>query len=135
MGHQEASGATVLRFERLAVELMRDPRLAVGDVREGKVRRVSAVTPRNFECAVGIGALTERVDRDGRVELRPLGDAVDVAGEGVGRSRLELGPRPRAARLDGAADREAPLVSRRLRRSRYAKESPGGGRWVDRRRA
>jgi hypothetical protein len=86
--HQEASGATVLRFERRAVELMRDPRLAVGDVREGKVRRVSAVTPRNYEFALRIDAVKERFDRDpgpGRVELRPLGDAVDVAGDGVGR--------------------------------------------------
>src|SRR5262249_25747773 len=52
----------------------------------------------------------------GGVELRPLGDAVDVLGEVLGGQRPELVPGPALGRVDLAGERERPLAERRVRR-------------------
>jgi hypothetical protein len=101
----------MLRLERLAVVVVRDPRLAVGDVLERQVRRVAAVRVREEVLRVVVDVAQEGVDRDtlpDRVELRPLRDAVDVDRDVLARERPELVPRP-ADRLRAALDREHPL--------------------------
>ena len=67
---------------------------------------------------LGVDGRQQRVDRDAppcRVELRPLRHAVDVDGRGLRRKRQKLLPRPRHRLVHLPADREAPLVERRVR--------------------
>src|SRR5207253_4894950 len=60
-----------------------------------------------------------RVDGDALpagVQLRPLGDAVDVAGDLLARQVAELIPGPAPRLVDLADDREVPFLERRVRR-------------------
>ena len=78
-----------------------DPGLAAGEVREREVGRVAAVGERHRERALRLDPLEQGVDRDAaeaRAELRPLGHAVDVAGDGREPARVELGRVPRRPR-------------------------------------
>jgi hypothetical protein len=110
---EQAGGTAVHRFERLAVVLVRDPRLTIGDVGEGEVGRIAAVAERQGEVGRSVDICEQDVDGDAPprgVELGPLGDAVDVgidlfAGEGE-----ELLPRPRRRLVDRARDSERPFV-------------------------
>src|SRR6185312_15488783 len=61
----------------------------------------------------------QRVDRDASpdgVELRPLGHAVDVAGDLLARQGTELLPGPTARLGQLTDDREVPRLERRVRR-------------------
>jgi hypothetical protein len=83
----------VLLRERLAFVLGDDPGLAVRDVLDREVGRVAAVRMRHHVLAEGLDFLKQRVHRHpgkARAELRPLGDAVDVAGNRLLWKRAEL---------------------------------------------
>src|SRR4051812_26708840 len=117
--HEQARRPAVLRLERLLVVSERDPGLAAGDVLERQVRRVAAVAEGHHVLGLVLDTLEQRVDRDAlpdRVELRPLGHAVDVLRDLLARQRAELLPRPPHRLEVGALDRERPLLERDVRR-------------------
>src|SRR6185312_165252 len=120
---EHARGAAVLGRERLAVVGEDHPRLAARDVLERQVGRVAAVRVLDHEVGCRLDSFEERVDRDASpdgVELRPLGHAVDVAGDLLARQGTELLPGPTAGLVQLADDREVPRLERRVRRR------PGG---------
>src|SRR4029077_10989408 len=81
--------------------------------------RVPAVGELRRVLASGLDALEEDVDGDAlplRVELRPLGDAVDVLGDHLARQRDELLPRLGLWLVDLAGDAEGPLFQVGARR-------------------
>src|SRR5438309_390227 len=73
--------AAVDRLEGLAVVLVRNPCLTVGDIDQREVRRVAAIAERQHEVGGGIDVLEQGVDRHAApwsAELGPLRDAVNV---------------------------------------------------------
>ena len=87
MRDEETRRTAVLGLQRLAVVAEGDPCLAVRHVLEWEVGRVAAVAEGGHVIGRGFHVLEKRVDGDSlpdRVELRPLGDAVDVLGHRVG---------------------------------------------------
>src|SRR5437868_12905467 len=95
--HQQPRRPAVLRLERLAVVVVGDPCLAIRDVLERQVRRVTPVAEREQVAGIMVDESEERVERDALpdgVELRPLGDAMDVGRDLLARQGLELVPRP-----------------------------------------
>src|SRR5437763_9844312 len=110
---EQPRGAAVLGMQRLAVELVCDPGLAVHDVLERQVGGVAAVAEHGDVLGPGLHPLQQGGDRNafpGGVELRPLGDAMDVLRDGVGRQGEQLLPRPALRLIDLAFDGEGPLV-------------------------
>src|SRR4051794_2970151 len=102
-------------LERLVVVLVCHPSLAATNVLKREVRAVAAVAEREDVIGARLYAFEERVDRHAgprRVELRPLRDAVDVDREGLRGEGEQLLPRPRARRLDRAANAQAPVGGR-----------------------
>src|SRR5205823_11425809 len=84
-----------------------------GDVVERHVGRVAAVGVDGGELGGRLHAFHQSVDADAlpaRVELRPLGDAVDVLGDRLCGQGLELLPGPAPWLVDLAFDGERPLV-------------------------
>src|SRR5262249_31628257 len=72
----------------------------------------------------------EGVDRDPLpmgVELRPLGDAMDVGGDRLAGERVELCPRPALWRVDLAGQAEVPALERDVRRRPGGEHREGGG--------
>src|SRR5262249_44748115 len=112
---EHARGATMLRIERFAAVREGDPGHAARDVLERDVRRVATVAELDHVLRGRLDAVEQRVDGDAlpvRVELRPLGDTVDVDGDLLPRQRTELLPRPAGQLVDFTGDREVPLVER-----------------------
>src|SRR4051812_27673297 len=104
MRDQQPGRTPVLGLERLAPVLVGDPCPATGQILERQVGRIAAVTPRGDVAGVGVDAFEQCVDRDpgpGGVELRPLGDAMDVGGDRFPRQRDELLPWPRHRLIHG----------------------------------
>ena len=115
---EQARGASVLVLQRIAVVVVDDPGLPVGDVLDGEIRRVPPVAEREQVRGVVVYLGEKRVDGDalpGCVELRPAGDAVDVDRDGLARQVDELIPRP-GAPLVAIDNRERPVTERRVRR-------------------
>src|ERR671910_81956 len=80
---------------------------------------VRGVAERRDVLRGSLQAFEQGLNRDALppgVELRPLGDAVDVAGDLLGGERPELLPRPSLRLVYLAADREVPLLKRRAGR-------------------
>jgi hypothetical protein len=119
MRDQEPRRAAVLGVQRLAIVLVDDPGLALGDVLERKVGRVAAVAPSRDVLGRRIDVFEQRVHRDAPpagVQLRPLRHAVDVDGRRLLGQGEKLVPRPGSSAVHRAVDREGPLFKRRVRR-------------------
>ena len=114
MGHEQPHRSAVCGFKRFAVEGVCEHCLSIDDVFGWDVRGVSAVAPCHDVVAgrfVNAGSCEEVVygySAPIRVELRPLGDAVDV-GMQVGLGQLvEFLPVPFADGLTLMLDGEVP---------------------------
>src|SRR5205085_972667 len=88
VGDEHAGGAAMFGRERSALVGVDDVGLAVDDVGEGQVSGVAAIGVCQYVAgaAVKLDVLEEGVYAYAfpvRVELGPLGDAVDVGGEGL----------------------------------------------------
>src|SRR6267142_3964526 len=119
VGDEQPRRPAVLRVERLVLVFVGDPRLPIADVRERQVRRVTTVAERENELGARVDAVEQRFERNASprcVQLRPLGDAVDVDGDPLTRERNELLPGPGPRFVDLAADLEAPRFLRLMRR-------------------
>src|SRR5262245_50864376 len=119
--HDQAGRSAVLRLERLVVVAVGDERLAVGGLVEWQVRGVPAVAEGADvgRVVVDLDVLEEGVQAHAfplRVQLAPLGDAVDVHDEGLLWQLQELVPGPADRRPDEPFDAERPAVQRRARR-------------------
>ena len=96
----------------LGIATLYHPRLAVGEVLDREVGRVAAVAERHRVGAQRLGAVEQPVHRDAaeaRPELRPAGDAVDVAWDLLELELVELVPGPLGLLGDHAVDPEGPL--------------------------
>src|SRR5690242_3470107 len=126
---EKTDRAAVLGVQRLTVELVGNPGLAAGDVVEREVGRVAAVGEDRRELRGRVDPIHEGVDRNALpagVELRPLGDAVDVLGDAFRGERGELLPCPAPGFVDLAFDGEGPLVDVDARRGPGRQHGPVG---------
>src|SRR5262249_9668849 len=90
-----------------------DPGLAVGQFLDREVGGVAAIGVDHRVRVEGLRLLEQEVHRDpseARAELRPLGDAVDVAGDLLERELVELIPAPLTLLADHAIEPEAPFI-------------------------
>src|SRR5438105_15751182 len=95
--HQKTCRTTVLGFERRAIECERDPRFPTGEVLQRQVCCITAVGIRHCEFSRRLDASQQRIHRHAlplRAQLTPLGDAVNIAGDVLGRELSELIPTP-----------------------------------------
>src|SRR5213080_5289966 len=119
VGYEEARWSAVLRRQRRPVVPERHPRLAAAHVGDRQVRRVAAVAERDDELSLAEPALLrgvqQRVDGNAfplRVELGPLGYAVDVDGRRLVGEPFKLLPRPSDGPATRIAEREVPRCQR-----------------------
>ena len=113
MRYEQADRAAVLPRQRLAFVLGDHPGLAVREVFDRDVGRVAAVAVGHRVRPERLSRFEEGVDRDtaeARIELRPLGDAVDVARDVLLLQRAKLGRRPLRRLSHHAVDADAPLL-------------------------
>jgi hypothetical protein len=114
MRNEQAGGTAVLRLERFPVVGISNPGLAVGDVLERKIRRVASVAMSDdVACVVLADVLEQGIDGDAcprRVELGPLGHAVNIHGYGFVRQPAELVPGPSSGLIDRSNNSEIPPI-------------------------
>jgi hypothetical protein len=109
----------VLGVERFAVVAQRDPGFTAHDVLERQVRRIAAVAELDNVFRSGFDSVKQGVERNAlpdRVQLRPLGHAMDVDFDLFARQRPKLLPGPAARLVNLADDRKVPAFNRCARR-------------------
>src|ERR687897_1552084 len=116
---QQPRRTAVFGLEILALETERHPGLAVQQVLQRQVGRVPTIAEGNGELGGRVDALQQRVQRHplpAGAELGPLGHAVDVHRDLLGRQRPKLLPRPSGRHGTGIVDDpEVPILQRRVR--------------------
>src|SRR6266480_1021997 len=117
--HEETRRPTMLRRKRCPIVTEHHPRLAARYVTNGQVRGVSAIAEGDdepsFRQAGVLRGLQQRIDGDALppcIELRPLGNAVDVDGRSLMRQLLKFFPRPRHRAASRISNGEMPGCER-----------------------
>src|SRR5262245_21205146 len=103
----------MLGWQRRAIVAVDDPGFVVRHVGERKIGEIAAIAESQYIGCLWLGGAQDRVERDPRppgIELRPLGNAVDVNRDGRTRQGMEFVPVPPLWHLDGAHHTEVPLV-------------------------
>src|SRR5215216_2102479 len=116
---EQAGGAAVFRFERGAVVGVGDPGSATRYVLERQIGGVAAVGEGEHVLCTRLDPFEQGIyghSFPAGAELRPLRDAVDVAGDLLRWERPEPFPRPSLRLIDLTRDREIPPIERRARR-------------------
>jgi hypothetical protein len=139
MRHEKAGGTAVRRSNRQVPGY--DHPLSTNEILDGKVGRVTSVTMGHDVRCGRFGeadCLQQLVKRDALprgVELRPLGNAVNICVDRRLRERLELRPGPFSKQRSAGLKSEAPVLKPGLRRRSGGKNReirvtycPGGTR-------
>src|SRR5947209_2668076 len=119
VGNQQTRRSAVLGLQRLSAKIKSDPRLSTRYILQRQVGRIAAVGEGGDVLRRGFDAVEEGIDRDpfpDRIELGPVGDAVNVFGDRLMVQGLKLFPGPALGRIDLTLDSEVPLIEWRVRR-------------------